>query len=39
MFTRRHFLQHTGTGLGMLGLAALCDDTAPQRLVLGEEPR
>ncbi len=32
MFTRRHFLQNTGTGLGLLGLAALCadaDDTTP----------
>jgi hypothetical protein len=30
--SRRHFLQYTGTGLGMLGLAALCadaDDTTP----------
>jgi len=33
MFTRRHFLQHTGTGLGLLGLAALLgeanDTTTP----------
>ena len=26
MITRRHFLQHTGTGLGLLGFAALCAD-------------
>ena len=26
MFTRRHFLHHTGTGLGLLGLAALVSD-------------
>jgi hypothetical protein len=32
LITRRHFLKQTGTGLGLLGLAALCadaDDTTP----------